>query len=184
MKKFLIIDTATQESSISLLSGDKLITIMLKEKSQTKEIIPLIKNLLIDQNTKLSDLTGIAICIGPGLYTGTRVGAMTAKTLSYSMDIPLFPFTSFDIFKDSKPYAILDAKCKRAHLFHNGTISLINHTEIDQISDPVHTPSLTPFNIEKELTLTTKNLTKLIPLLETIKPHIHDQIEIYYPQEI
>jgi tRNA threonylcarbamoyl adenosine modification protein YeaZ len=184
MKKYLIIDTATHESSISLLSGKKLTTIGLKEKSQTKEIIPLIKNLLIDENTKLSDLSGIAICIGPGLYTGTRVGAMTAKTLSYSMDIPLFPFSSFDIFKESEPYAILDAKCKRAHLFNNGTISLINHSEIDQILDPVHTLSLTPFYVEKELTLTTKDLTKLIPLLETINPHTHDQIEIYYPQEI
>ena len=36
----------------------------------------------------------------------------------------------------------------------------------------------------EELTLTTKDLTKLIPLLETINPHTHDQIEIYYPQEI
>ncbi|MCH9621290.1 MAG: hypothetical protein S4CHLAM20_07090 [Chlamydiia bacterium] len=183
MKKILIIDTATIDSSISLLLGSKLFSIHLKEKSQTKEIIPIIKALLSEHHIELSHLSGIAICVGPGLYTGTRVGVMTAKTLSYALDIPLFPFSTFDIFKECDPLAILDAKCNRAHLYRNGEITLIEHSEIVSINEPIFSIDTNSFLKISNIHSTQKDLSRLNNKLETLKPLKHNEINVYYPTQ-
>ena len=103
MKKFLVIDTATPNCSITLLYHDKSHSKALVSKSQTKELIPIVKELLENEQLLLTDLTAIAICIGPGTFTGTRVGVMTAKTLSYGSDIPLITFSTPDLFNELSP---------------------------------------------------------------------------------
>jgi tRNA threonylcarbamoyladenosine biosynthesis protein TsaB len=104
MKKFLVIDTATPNCSITILYKDKSHSMALVNKNQTKELIPLIKELLEYEQILLSDLTAIAICIGPGTFTGTRVGVMTAKALSYGSDIPLITFSTPDLFNEHSPH--------------------------------------------------------------------------------
>ncbi|MCH9617018.1 MAG: hypothetical protein SP4CHLAM5_06440 [Chlamydiia bacterium] len=182
MKTYLIIDTATKESSISLLSEKSLVTIALAQKEQTKELIPKIKTLLEGSNLSLEDLAGIAVCIGPGLFTGTRIGVMTAKTLSYASDIPLFPFNTFDLYKDKEPYALLDAKCGRAYLKDDDSIKLWNHEELTEIKEKMHTLDADPFKkLDLDLILTSKDIKGLFRLLETTSPISHKQIEVFYP---
>ena len=41
-----------------------------------------------------SDLTGVAISIGPGSFTGLRIGLATAKMLSYALSIPVVAVSS------------------------------------------------------------------------------------------
>jgi len=116
MKKFLVIDTATPNCSVTILYKDKSHSKALVNKNQTKELIPLIKELLENEQLLLTDLTAIAICIGPGTFTGTRVGVMTAKALSYGSNTPLITFSTPDLFNElsshcktfEKLYDILD----------------------------------------------------------------------------
>lgn len=184
MKTYLVIDTATSKSSISLLSKELHAYIELIEREQTKEIIPKIKALLNKNNLSLEDLAGIAVCTGPGLFTGTRIGVMTAKTLSYASDIPLFPFNTFDLFKDTEPYALLDAKCGRAYLRHNGGIILIDQEKLTEIKEKMHSIDTAPFkNINLQPSLTSKDITALLPLLETASPASYKEIEVFYPKK-
>jgi len=182
MKKFLIIDTATKQSSISLLIDGNVFTTLLKEKSQTKEIVPIIKTLLSEHKLTLEELSGIAVCIGPGLYTGTRVGVMTAKILSYALDLPLYPFTTFDLFKEKNPAAALDAKCKRAHLYRNGQITLIDHLDLEDIDSDVYCIDRAPFDLKKALFETEKDLSQVSSIIQSTKPLKHNEIAVLYPQ--
>lgn len=60
----------------------------------SKILLPSIQALLQSCNLNLSKISYIAVGIGPGSYTGTRVGATVAKTLSFALNIPLIPFCS------------------------------------------------------------------------------------------
>lgn len=179
MNQFLIIDTATKPGSISLMIGKKIDTIWLEEKNQTKEIIPVCEKLFKGRGIKLSDLSGIAICIGPGTYTGTRVGVMTAKTLSYATDLPLYPFTTFDLFKDKSPYAAIDAKCKRAYLYDGEKISLITHEYLTSCSGVVYSIDSTLDGTEN----TQKVIENLITVLEGKSPQNESELTLIYPDK-
>ena len=54
---------------------------------------------LVEINSRydLGEFDGIAISIGPGSYTGLRIGLSLAKGLAFSKNLPLIPITTFDI---------------------------------------------------------------------------------------
>jgi tRNA threonylcarbamoyladenosine biosynthesis protein TsaB len=62
----------------------------------TSALFRLIEQLLHDQGWKMTDLEGLAIAQGPGLFTGLRVGVVAAKLLAYSLNIPLVAVNTLD----------------------------------------------------------------------------------------
>jgi|GEM_PF-5372308 len=182
MKKYLIIDTSSTDSAICLLLDEKRsIEIPLPQTNQTKELIPMIKKLLEEHQLDIKELSGIGICTGPGLFTGTRVGVMTAKALSYGSDIPLFPFSSFDLFEEKGSFAIIDAKCQRAHLFHDNEIKLIDYNTLSTIFEPIYVLEKEPFKgLPIELILSKKNYNNLYVLFQNSLPQTHDRVTIHY----
>ncbi|WP_194848176.1 tRNA (adenosine(37)-N6)-threonylcarbamoyltransferase complex dimerization subunit type 1 TsaB [Candidatus Neptunochlamydia vexilliferae] len=87
--KFLIIDTSGTKSFVALFADGKLNSYPLPERKQSQTLLPAVKKLLNNQ-----EISFIALGTGPGSFTGTRIGVMTAKALSLSMDLPLVPFSS------------------------------------------------------------------------------------------
>ena len=87
----LHIETATENCSVALSKGNQLIGIIEESKglSHAEKLIPFIDQLLQNAKLKPSDLNAIAVSIGPGSYTGLRIGASTAKGLCYALDIPI-----------------------------------------------------------------------------------------------
>ena len=91
MAKLLIIDTALEEAIVAL-SKDGKITCELTNKethSHASFIQVAIEKLLQDQDMKISELDAIAVTLGPGSYTGLRVGLATAKGIAYALQKPL-----------------------------------------------------------------------------------------------
>ncbi len=92
----LILDTSTDLCLIGLTRNDR----VLAEKAfphlnqLSQNLIPSIQSLLQSQELCPSDLNLIALGVGPGSYTGTRVGAAVAKGLAFGLGIPIKPFCS------------------------------------------------------------------------------------------
>lgn len=87
----LAIDTATLVSSVALATVDNLlaeITLQTK-KTHSELLMPHIAKLLDMAQVAKSDLKGVAVSIGPGSFTGLRIGLSTAKTLAYALRIPV-----------------------------------------------------------------------------------------------
>lgn len=95
----LAIDTATRWTGLALYDG----TAVLAEagwrslQNQTVELAPAIAQMLQRAGLAPSDLDGIAISIGPGSYTGLRVGLGVAKGLALANQTPLVGVPTLDV---------------------------------------------------------------------------------------
>jgi len=62
-----------------------------------KELIPAIRTTLHEIGWKSGDIDLIAVDVGPGSYTGLRVGVTCAKTMAYALNKPVIDVPIFDI---------------------------------------------------------------------------------------
>lgn len=101
----LAIDTATHWASIALHDGKTLRGEVTWESANahTVTLAPRIQELLEQTGVPIGELTGIAVCIGPGSYTGVRVGMALAKGIAVAQQLPLVGVTTLDILVEGQP---------------------------------------------------------------------------------
>jgi tRNA threonylcarbamoyladenosine biosynthesis protein TsaB len=87
----LFLETATEVCSVALSKGTEITASVCLEKgnSHTEHLFPFIEQALEKGKCKVSDLDGIVLSMGPGSYTGLRIGASAAKGICYALNIPL-----------------------------------------------------------------------------------------------
>lgn len=116
--KILGIDTSTMAANVAVLEDDKLIceyTINTK-KTHSQKLMPMIENMLQLSDIGIKDIDAIAICVGPGSFTGLRIGMATAKAMAHVNNIPLIGVNSLEILGanmdlcNKKICSILDAQ--------------------------------------------------------------------------
>jgi len=91
MALILNIDTALESASICLASDDNILELSTNEnqKDHAAWLHSAIADLLKKTGKSINDLDAVAVSIGPGSYTGLRVGLASAKGLCYALNIPL-----------------------------------------------------------------------------------------------
>ena len=91
MATFLIIDTALEEAIVALGKDGKIIGELTNKEthSHASFIQEAIANLLEGQQMAMTELDAIVVTLGPGSYTGLRVGLATAKGIAYALEKPL-----------------------------------------------------------------------------------------------
>ncbi|MDB9854489.1 tRNA (adenosine(37)-N6)-threonylcarbamoyltransferase complex dimerization subunit type 1 TsaB [Candidatus Marinimicrobia bacterium] len=95
-KNILAIETSSNICGISITSGSNLLA-MNEDTSFRKhvELLPgIFKKTLTESNFTLKDIDAIAVNIGPGSFTGLRIGLGFAKGLAYSHNLPIVPVPS------------------------------------------------------------------------------------------
>ncbi len=95
----LNIDTATEHASICISRGEKVID--MEESSEQKNhaafVQPAIVRLLAANQLQLADIDAVAVTIGPGSYTGLRVGLASAKGICYALNKPLVTVNTLQV---------------------------------------------------------------------------------------
>lgn len=88
---FLVLESATARQSLAIFQDQKLLGYVECESSRslTPQIIPTIHQLLDEVSLKITDLEGLVVSIGPGTFTGLRVGLATMTALRLALEIPL-----------------------------------------------------------------------------------------------
>ncbi len=88
---FLALESATSRSSVAIFEDQKLLGFLECDarRSLTPQIIPTIDQLLASASLTMADLQGLAISIGPGTFTGLRVGLATMTAFRFALGIPL-----------------------------------------------------------------------------------------------
>jgi len=89
----LAFETATNVCGVALMLENDVV--MLNEENiprqHAKRLPALYQSIIDENNINLSDLDGIAVSIGPGSFTGLRIGLSYSKGLAYSHNLPIIP---------------------------------------------------------------------------------------------
>ena len=95
--RLAILETSHRSGWVALAHGERLLaTRRLSEaRRHTRDLAPMLAELLAEQNWKARDLHGVIVSRGPGSYTGLRVGVMSAKTLAYATGCALLAVDTF-----------------------------------------------------------------------------------------
>jgi tRNA threonylcarbamoyladenosine biosynthesis protein TsaB len=94
----LAIDTSNYTLGIALLRDNTVIAeyITYLKKNHSVRAMPAVHSLLNDCDLTPQDLSKIVVAKGPGSYTGVRIGVTIAKTLAWSLNIPISAVSSLE----------------------------------------------------------------------------------------
>ena len=88
----LNIETSTKACSVAIHNNGKLLNCkesVTEEFSHSEKLLLFISDVMNESRISFSQLNAVAVSMGPGSYTGLRIGVSTAKGLCYALDIPL-----------------------------------------------------------------------------------------------
>lgn len=118
----LAFDTSTPAVTVALYDGTAVVAerTVVDGRRHGELLAPGIAHVLAAGGASASDLTAIAVGVGPGPFTGLRVGLMTARALSEALSIPVSGVCSLDILaaavSSAEPFVVAtDARRKEVY---------------------------------------------------------------------
>lgn len=112
--KILAIDTSSKICGVAIIENEKILIKLINddEKTHSVKLMPMIDKAFKDTNLSLDDISLLACCIGPGSFTGVRIGIATIKAFSDVKNIPVVGITSleslaYNVKQISKPTSLI-----------------------------------------------------------------------------
>lgn len=122
--RVLAIETSTTLASVALVEGGQIVLerAHVRPKQSAERLLPLIAELLSEAGWERGSLTRLGVSVGPGSFTGLRVGIACAQGLSLGLGIPLVGVSSLSALARAVPDAVPGVRCavldaRRAEVF-------------------------------------------------------------------
>ena len=167
----MILIINTSGNGIDLVLNDKLMH--MEAEKQAIALPVAVNKFLKENNVKMSDLMAIGVVVGPGSFTGIRMGIAYAKGLGIGLNIPVIPVNAFELYLYENPDAFVAIDSNRGDFFvaskiHEPCTMDIDTLESEQMKCPLtvgHKPYNLMFakNIVEEK-LKNKNFDPAIPM--------------------
>jgi tRNA threonylcarbamoyladenosine biosynthesis protein TsaB len=141
----LIIDTATDYIFLALAFGSEEIDSIyeLGVNNHSVTIIPFLEDMLSKAKIKLRDIDQVIVGIGPGSYTGVRIGVTVAKMIGYLNNVDVYTVSSLAFLASSSnsKYVLAMIDARRGNAFMglygncNNNMKIINSDVLQNIDD-------------------------------------------------
>jgi len=97
----LLLDSSNKFLSVGLSKDGKVVDKIFYEawQRQSEMMVTEVDNILKRNNLKKEDLDAVIVGVGPGSYTGVRIGVTIAKTIAYALHIKLYAKSSLSLLK-------------------------------------------------------------------------------------
>ncbi len=98
MKPILAVSTSGKLCSVALLlnNEDYISYNFNKNPVHSEKLIGMIDIILKESRININECEGIAVSIGPGSFTGLRIGLSAVKALAFGAGLPIYPISEFD----------------------------------------------------------------------------------------
>lgn len=144
----LALDTSQSSASLALEDDRKLLYSIYFDPDSThsETLMPAIDAALKFLNKSRKDISQILLAIGPGSFTGLRIGLATAKGIAFGLQIPLAPFSSlqmlaYNAFGCGKPVvAAIDARMQEVYLgVYDHNMQILSAPKVGKAQDFIET---------------------------------------------
>lgn len=138
-KPILLIETSTERAVVGIVQAGHILyqQPLPVGLNNSRHLGPAVDAGLKQLSLKMIDFDYVAVGIGPGSYTGIRMGVMLAKTLSFAVDIPLVGVCSLQCFtppNDGTFMILIDAKISGVYTISGVKAGeIIKHTSQPQV---------------------------------------------------
>lgn len=104
--KGLIVDTSINKAYAAAFDGDNIsVSFLASGVSTASAIQPAAEKALSDLGLRKEELDGVSAVVGPGSFTGIRIGVSFINAFAFALGIPRFRFTAFDVLREAVPNA-------------------------------------------------------------------------------
>jgi tRNA threonylcarbamoyladenosine biosynthesis protein TsaB len=98
MTTILAVDTSTEACSVALQIGNETIAQYADEpRSHSRLLMPMVQQVLAEAQIKVNQLDAIGVSIGPGSFTGLRIGFAAVQGMAYGAEIPVTPVSTLEL---------------------------------------------------------------------------------------
>ena len=145
MPTFLSFETATRRASVAVLRGTQILHAWRGSgvaASQSVELLPQIEIALQTSGVALRDLAFCAVAVGPGSFTGLRVGLATAQGLADTLGLPLVGVSTLDalaLAAGLSPHTVAVLPSGRNEIFAQ-SFSVTQADAVTPLDELFHTP--------------------------------------------
>lgn len=118
----LFIDTSISFPTIALVKDNNVLFCYHEEikSDMSSKMLPIIDKALTDGNISVKSIDKIFVVTGPGSFTGVRIGVAIAKTIAWTLNIPVIPISSLEYMAttdSNKKYLIPMIDARRGNVF-------------------------------------------------------------------
>jgi len=140
--RILAIETATRAASVAVVFDGKVLAENVRESPQSfsETLMPQVED-VIKASGAFENLDAVAVSIGPGSFTGLRIGLATAKALAYAWNVKIIGVPTLSAmaynFPAAKVLPLIDAQKNRAYCQLFEKFSPLSKLEIKPINEAV-----------------------------------------------
>lgn len=153
----LAIDTSTRLAGVAVYDGVQVTgeVVWTSHDYHTVELVPVIAEVLHRSGIKVADLVAIAVALGPGSFTGLRIGLAAAKGLAIGAHLPVIGIPTLDALAAAQPMrdlplvAVLQAGRGRLAVGHYNIVAdgwsqvgSLQIKDIQALAHSIHSPTL------------------------------------------
>ena len=120
--KILAVDTSAKAASTAIVENGKIIaeSFINTQLTHSQTMLPMIENMLKSCNVSLEEIDGFAVSVGPGSFTGLRIGISLIKGLAFSTQKGCAPVSTLEalchnVSTVGRICAVMDARCSQVY---------------------------------------------------------------------